>query len=132
LLVGLPALRIRGLFLAVTTLAFAVASQAWLFGQHWLVHIVNGQTSLEIPRPHWLGVSFSGELSYYWLSLGVLVVVGAVVYRLPRTGAGRAMLAVRDNEAATASLSVSPQRTKLIAFVISGMIAALAGYLYGG
>ena len=46
LIVGLPALRIRGLFLAVTTLAFAVASQAWLYGQHWLVHVAGTTTSL--------------------------------------------------------------------------------------
>ncbi|MCU1460055.1 MAG: transporter related [Acidimicrobiales bacterium] len=132
LIVGLPALRIRGLFLAVTTLAFAVAGQTWLFGQHWLVQISGGTTSLEIPRPHWFGINFQRELPYYWLCLGVLVVVGAIVHRLPRTGAGRAMMAVRDNEAATATLSVSPRRIKLVAFVLSGMIAALAGYLYGG
>src|SRR5205807_2009374 len=48
LVIGLPALRIRGLFLAVATLAFAVASQAWLYGQPWLVHVSGGQTSLAL------------------------------------------------------------------------------------
>jgi ABC-type branched-subunit amino acid transport system ATPase component/ABC-type branched-subunit amino acid transport system permease subunit len=128
LVVGLPALRIRGLFLAVTTLAFAVAAQAWLFGQHWLVVA----TSLDLPRPRWLGVDFGHELNYYWLCLAVLVIVAAGVHHLGRTGTGRSMMAVRDNEASAASMGVSPARIKLTAFVIAGMLAALAGYLYGG
>mgnify|MGYP001297516315 CR=1 FL=1 len=128
LVVGLPALRIRGLFLAVTTLAFAVAAQAWLFGQHWLVVA----TSLNLPRPRWVGVDFGHELNYYWLCLAVLVVVATGVHHLGRTGTGRSMMAVRDNEASAAAMGVSPARVKLTAFVIAGMLAALAGYLYGG
>ena len=132
LIVGLPSLRIRGLFLAVTTLAFAVAGQTWLYGQHWLVNVTGGENSLEIPRPHWLGVSFQNDRNYYWLCLVVFVVVAVMVRRLEGTGVGRAMKAVRDNEPSAATLGVSPARTKLIAFVLSGMIAALSGYLYGG
>jgi len=132
LVIGLPALRIRGLFLAVATLAFAVASQAWLYGQPWLVHVSGGQTSLELPRPRLAGFDLGPELHYYWLSLGVLVVLAAVTHRLRVTGVGRSMMAVRDNEASAASMGVSPRRTKLAAFVIAGMMAAFAGYFYGG
>jgi ABC-type branched-subunit amino acid transport system ATPase component/ABC-type branched-subunit amino acid transport system permease subunit len=130
--VGLPALRIRGLFLAVTTLSFALASTTWLLNQHWLVSNAGGSTSLEIPRPVIAGIDFSSELSYYWVCLGALLAVGAAVAHVRRTGLGRSMMAVRDNEPAAATLSVSPRRTKLLAFMLSGMIASFAGYLYGG
>ncbi|MHB8669095.1 MAG: ABC transporter permease subunit [Acidimicrobiales bacterium] len=132
LVIGLPALRIRGLFLAVITLAFAVAAQTWLYGQRWLVHVAGGQTSLEIPRPRILGIDFQSELHYYWLCLGALVVLSAIVHRIRVSGVGRAMMAVRDNEPAAASMGVAPRRVKLGAFVLAGMIAACAGYLYGG
>lgn len=132
LIVGLPALRIRGLFLAVATLSFAVAAQQWLYGQPWLVHVKDGRTSLEIPRPELFGIDFRSERNYAWLCLGVLVVMSLSVHRLRSTGIGRAMMAVRDNEPGAASLGVSPRRVKLTAFVLAGMLASLAGYFYGG
>jgi ABC-type branched-subunit amino acid transport system ATPase component/ABC-type branched-subunit amino acid transport system permease subunit len=127
-LVGLPALRIRGLFLAVATLAFSLATSNWLFAQEWLA----APGANTIPRPVLFGIDLQDTRSYYWLCLAVLVVVGAIVARIRTTGLGRAMIAVRDNEPAAATLSIPPRRAKLAAFVISGAIAALGGYLYGG
>ena len=132
LVIGVPALRVRGLFLAVATLAFAVAAQTWFYGQSWLVKVVGGTTSLEIPRFRALGIDFQSELHYYWLCLLVLVVLTLGVHRLRSTGIGRSMMAVRDNEPAAATLGISPRRVKLIAFVLAGMIAAGAGWFYGG
>ncbi len=132
LVVGLPALRIRGLFLAVATLGFAVAASSWMFNQDWLVRTEGGVTSLRIQRPELLGINFENELHYYWLCLAVLVGVAAAVNRLRRSGIGRAFLAVRDNEPSASTFSLSPRRVKLIAFVISGGIAALGGFFYGG
>jgi ABC-type branched-subunit amino acid transport system ATPase component/ABC-type branched-subunit amino acid transport system permease subunit len=132
LVVGIPALRIRGLFLAVVTLAFAVAAQTWLFGQHWLVSVSGARSSLEIPRPTILGIGFRSELRYDWLCLGVLVVLAAATRRVRSSGLGRSMMAVRDHERQAASLGVSPARTKLVAFALSGAMAAFAGYFYGG
>ncbi len=131
--VGLPALRLRGLFLAVSTLGFALAVSSWLFFQDWLVHkSPETGSSLQIRRPKLLGIDFDQEDRYYWLCLGVLLVVTFMVYRLRRTGPGRAMIAVRDNEASAASLSLAPWKVKLSAFALSGAIASLAGFLYGG
>ena len=131
--VGLPALRLRGLFLAVSTLGFALAVASWLFFQGWLVHMSpETGSSLQLPRPTLFGIDFNEENRYYWLCLGVLLIVILMVYRLRRTGPGRAMLAVRDNEASAASLSLVPWRVKLTAFALSGAIASLAGFLYGG
>jgi ABC-type branched-subunit amino acid transport system ATPase component/ABC-type branched-subunit amino acid transport system permease subunit len=131
LVIGLPALRIRGLFLAVTTLGFAVAANGWLYKQPWLAHVSNGLTSLEIPRSELFGIDLQNERNFYWVCLGVFVVCAFAVAHLRKTGIGRAMAAVRDNEPSAATLSVSPRRVKLLAFVLAGMLASLAGYFYG-
>src|SRR5207248_2226358 len=132
LVIGIPALRIRGLFLAVATLAFAVGAHAWLFHQSWLEHVSATSSSLTISRTDVLGIDLRSELHYYWVCLGVLLVLGYFVTRLRASGLGRAMMAIRDNEAAAAAMGISPARTKLTAFVISGAMAAFAGYFYGG
>ena len=133
LLIGLPALRIRGLFLAVATLALSVATSSWLFSQEFLVRRNEfGESSLQLPRPVVGDYSFDRELSYYWICLAALVVVAIAVHRLRRSGLGRTMIAVRDNEPSAASLAISPRGVKLRAFAISGAIAAFGGFLYGG
>ena len=132
LLVGLPALRVRGLFLAVTTLAFAVASASWLLRQDFFT----GGTSA--PRPPSKPVLNLGlfevdfgasRKSYYFLCLLSLVVAAAVVARLRRTGIGRCWIAVRDNEEMAAASTVSPTRIKLAAFGVAGGLAAYTGGL---
>ena len=131
-IVGLPALRVRGLFLAVTTLAFAVASATWLFLQDFFT----GGTSF--PRPADKPVLDLGGIhidfgasrrNYYFLCLVSLAVVAAVVARLRRTGIGRSWIAVRDNEEMAAASTVSPTRMKLAAFGVAGGIAAYSGGL---
>ena len=106
---------------------------SWLFYQGWLVHSSpETGSSLQLGRPRPFGIDFDHENRYYWLCLGVFVIVALMVYRLRRTGPGRAMLAVRDNEASAASLSLAPWKIKLTAFALSGAIATFAGLLYGG
>ena len=131
-IVGLPALRVRGLFLAVTTLAFAVAAASWLFNQDFFT----GGTSF--PRPADPPVLDLGPIhidfaasrrNYYFLCLVSLAVVAAVVARLRRTGIGRSWIAVRDNEEMAAASTVSPTRMKLAAFGVAGGIAAYSGGL---
>ena len=131
--IGLPALRMRGLFLSVATLGFALATSSWLLYQSWFVHVdPETGTSMQLPRPQFLGVDFNAERPYYWLCLGVAAVTGWIVYRIRHTSMGRAMIAVRENELSAASLAQSPRRVKLSAFAMSGAIASLAGFLYGG
>ena len=131
-IVGVPALRVRGLFLAVTTLAFAVASATWLFLQDFFT----GGTTF--PRPADKPVLDIGPIhidfeasrkNYYFLCLVSLAVVAAVVARLRRTGIGRSWIAVRDNEEMAAASTVSPARMKLAAFGVAGGIAAYSGGL---
>lgn len=133
LVIGIPALRIRGLFLAVITLAFSVAASGWLLQQDWLNRRgSDGSTSMSIPRPTYFGIKFDSELRYYWMCLAGLVLAAFVVRRLRHSGLGKRMIAVRDNEPSAASVGISPGVTKLTAFMISGMIAAFGGFLYGG
>jgi ABC-type branched-subunit amino acid transport system ATPase component/ABC-type branched-subunit amino acid transport system permease subunit len=127
--VGVPALRVRGLFLAVITLAFAVAASNWLFRQKTFTGSEFGTTTPRIEPPALGGVDFANRRSYYYLCLAVLVAATLLVARLRRTGSGRVMIAVRDNEDLAAASTVSPSRVKVTSFAVSGGIAALAGCL---
>jgi ABC-type branched-subunit amino acid transport system ATPase component/ABC-type branched-subunit amino acid transport system permease subunit len=129
LLIGFPALRVRGLFLAVTTLAFAVAARGYIFTHE--VFLGDGSVVF-LPRGEWLGIDFSSQRAYYYVCLLVLLVTVLVVARLRASGIGRSIIAVRDNEAAAASFTVPPALSKLTAFAVAGGIAALAGALLGG
>ncbi|MET0902079.1 MAG: ATP-binding cassette domain-containing protein [Acidimicrobiales bacterium] len=124
LLVGAPALRMRGLFLAVTTLALAVAAP-WLLARP--IFLDEDQLSPLLRRPTIGGVSLESQRAYYYFSLGILVLAIVVVARVRRSGLGRSLLAVRDNELAAAAVGISPARTKLFAFGLSGALAGLAG-----
>ncbi len=126
MIIGAPSLQVRGLFLAVTTLAFAVASSEWLFEQR--IFLEAGNTSTFVPRPTWL----DSQRSYYYVCFGVLVVAVLVAARLRRGGIGRSLIAVRDNERSAAAYTVSPARAKFIAFAIAGGMAGLGGALLAG
>jgi ABC-type branched-subunit amino acid transport system ATPase component/ABC-type branched-subunit amino acid transport system permease subunit len=129
IVVGAPALRLKGLFLAITTLAFAIASSSWLFPSETLR---GPSSSLTVPRAHLFGISLAPQRNYYYLCLGVLVVVALAVSHVRSTGFGRSIIAVRDNEDRSASLTVSPAFIKLATFALSAGIAALAGGLLAG
>ena len=119
LLIGLPALRIRGIFLGVTTLAFAVAAHAFIFQLP-----IFGISGL-VTRPTLL----DSELSYYYACLACLLVVMLAIRNLRNSALGRAMVAVRDNDRAAASYGIQTITAKLTAFAVSGFVASLAGYL---
>ena len=131
LIVGAPALRVRGLFLAVTTLAFAVMGTSWLFDRPFLI---GDSTVAGIKRAEWFGgaISLKEQRTYYFLCLLVLCLIALVLSRVRRSGVGRSLIAVRDNEQNAAAFTVSPARMKLMAFGLSGGIAGLAGGLFGG
>ena len=127
-LIGLPALRVRGLFLGVATLAFAVAAGRWLLAQD----VFTGGTSSPRPvtAPSMFGIDFAASRrSLYYLCVAALIVVAWIVARIRVTGIGRTFIAVRDNEEMAAASTVSPARVKLAAFAVAGGIAAFAGGL---
>ena len=128
-LLGIPALRARGMYLAVLTLSFAVAVQNWLLPS--VILNPNQQTLVSAFAPDLFGISLSDPANFYYICLAAFVVVIFVLVGISRTGAGRALRAVRDNENAAASVGIWAAASKLKAFVLSGAIAALAGSLWG-
>ena len=131
--VGLPALRIRGLFVAIVTLAFAVAIEAIWFQNN---SIDGGSGGDPIPDPRIFGVDLgigSGNqfprIGFGLLCLVVLVLVAIGVARLRVSRLGSAMLAVRANERSAAAAGINVVRIKLIGFAIGAFIAGLSGCL---
>jgi ABC-type branched-subunit amino acid transport system permease subunit/ABC-type branched-subunit amino acid transport system ATPase component len=129
IVIGVPALRARGLFLAVITLAFAVMCSNWLFRQPTFTGSRFGTTTPRIEPPQLGRIDFANRRALYYLCYAVLVLTTIVVARLRRTGVGRSMIAVRDNEDMAAASTVAPGRIKVTSFAVSGGIAALAGCL---
>ncbi|MHB8717264.1 MAG: branched-chain amino acid ABC transporter ATP-binding protein/permease [Candidatus Dormibacteria bacterium] len=131
-LIGLVALRVRGLFLAVATLIFAFVCDNYLFSQPWLVPTQSG-TSVPpeiVGRPGtvpFFDLSNSRTLYYAALAVAVFVLFAVANVRDSRTG--RAFAAVRGSEVAAASLGIPVTRFKLLAFATAGGLAGLGGAL---
>lgn len=123
-LVGLPALRIPGLYLAVATFAFAVAVRDVLFDPHFFGWLLPTE---QIRRPTLFVVDFEDDTSMYFFCVAVLALAVVVVLNLRRTRFGRVLIAVRENEANAQSAGIAVTRTKLTAFAVAGMLAGLAG-----
>ena len=136
IVVGLPALRMPGLFLAVTTLAFAIFMQeAVLATPCWTVPGIHKTLCTGLPnpastligRPTLLGLSLQSQRSFAWFSLGVLVLSILAVRVWRDKGVARRLVAVRDNELGAAAMGIPVLRTKLLAFGLSGFMAGYAG-----
>jgi ABC-type branched-subunit amino acid transport system ATPase component/ABC-type branched-subunit amino acid transport system permease subunit/MFS family permease len=122
-IVGLPALKLRGLHLAISTLAFALATSAILLNPQYL----GKRLPTTLARPSLLGMDLDDERTFYYFTLVVLLgVIGAVV-GLRKSRIGRVLIGARDNEQAIQSFGVNLVRARLTAFAISGFFAALAG-----
>ena len=126
-LIGVGALRVRGLYLAVVTFAFGLAAQQYIYQRP----ILHGDftDSVPLPRTDIFGIDMASQRSAYYVTLVVLVVAIILVSRLRRTGIGRGTIAVRDNPDTAAAYTVSNTRTKLRAFALAGGLAAVGGSL---
>ncbi|WP_405867446.1 branched-chain amino acid ABC transporter permease/ATP-binding protein [Streptomyces sp. NBC_01515] len=133
--IGLPALRIRGLPAAVVTVALAVALEAFWFRN---TQLNGGLGGSKVPSPHLFGIDLgigAGDdyprIPFALLCLVVLLLVGLGVAWLRRSRLGAAMLAVRANERSAAAAGIDVARTKIVAFAIGAFIAGLGGALLG-
>lgn len=125
-LVGLPALRLRGLFLAVTTLAFSMATTSVLLNHKYFSWIPDER----VARPKLFGTfDLTSQTSYYYLCLACLAVVALGVNGIRHSRTGRVLLALRENERAAQAFGINIIRAKLTAFALSGFLAAMAGCL---
>jgi branched-chain amino acid transport system permease protein len=136
IIVGLPALRMPGLFLAVTTLGFAIFMQeAVLATPCWTLPGLNktlctglpNPSSTLIGRPNLFGINLQSEQAFAWFSLGVLLLSIFAVRLWRDKGIARRLVAVRDNELGAAAMGIPVLRTKLMAFALSGFMAGYAG-----
>lgn len=126
LLLGGIALRVRGLYLAIVTLAYGLLAQNSLF----LIRgLTGGGAGVVAPRPELFGTASPRVFAY--ICLGVLALIYLFDIRLLRSKAGRAILAIRDDERVAASFGINVTGYKLLAFIISGTYAGLAGALFG-
>lgn len=125
-IVGLPALRIRGLYLAVTTLGFAIVTSSVLLGQNFGGKFLPAR----LQRPVVLGLDTADERIWYYMALAILTGFVVAVIGMRRGRTARALIASRDNERAAQSLGVNLVRARLEAFAVSGFLAAFAGALF--
>jgi branched-chain amino acid transport system permease protein len=135
-IIGLPALRIRGIYLAVTTLGFALFMQVTVLPTPcWKAPIIGTNVCTGLPdpystlldRPTLFGMHLTNERDFALFSLGVLLVALFVVRTWRDRGIARRLVAVRDNEIAAAAMGIPVVRTKLLAFALSGFMAGVAG-----
>ncbi|MGK0258300.1 MAG: branched-chain amino acid transport system permease protein [Candidatus Azotimanducaceae bacterium] len=126
-LVGIPALRMTGIYLAVATLAFAVIVEQVLV--HW-ESVTGGFRGMAVPKAEFLGMSLSSPAAFYFLCLGLLIGSLILVMNLLRSPSGRAMTAVRDSETSAESMGIHLARTKTLAFALSAGFTGLAGALF--
>ena len=129
LVFGLPSLRLRGFYLAVSTLAAQFFVQWALTKFSWFS---NDNTSgvIDAPPLTLFGLTFVGPIGRYLFALTIVTILTAFVWRLVETETGHNFIAVRDNELAARVIGVPVLRTKLLAFALSSFIIGVAGVLW--
>jgi ABC-type branched-subunit amino acid transport system ATPase component/ABC-type branched-subunit amino acid transport system permease subunit len=125
-LLGLPAVKARGLMFAVTTLAFALVVPDYLLGESWVLG--NGQNP---GRPIIDGHRLTSGHDYYYVAFVTLLVALVFAYNVRRGGLGRRLLAVRDNEDAARAFAISATWTKVQCYALAGGLTGLGGAMYG-
>ena len=128
--VGLPALRVQGFFLAVTTLAFAATTQSFFLNRRYFDWLLPDPSN-PVTRPVFFGrIDASSDQAYYYVCVVALALVVLVARSVRSSRTGRLLMATRDNPRAAQAYGVNVARTRLVAFALSGFMAGLAGGLY--
>ena len=126
LVIGLPALRIKGLMLTVTTLSFALVTPAWLLQQDWMLG-----AGVDPGRPTVFGRTLDTSRSYYVVALVTTVLMVFLARNVRRGGFGRLLVATRDNEDNARAFTVRTSVVKIQGFLLAGFIAGVGGAMYG-
>jgi branched-chain amino acid transport system permease protein len=127
ILIGLPALRLSGLYLAIATMAFAIIVEEILL--RW-VTLTRGSLGMVVNPPSIGPWSFSTEKSYYYLVLILLILGVLAAKNILRSPTGRAIIAIRDSEVAAQAIGISLPRYKTLSFSVSAFYTGIAGSLY--
>lgn len=144
ILLGAPTLRLRGDYLAIVTLGFGEIIRIFLNNLNAPVNITNGPQGVNLIDPvafgdfsfsqthAYLGVSFPGIYSYYYLFLALTLLVIFVSLRLQNSRIGRAWVAIREDEVAAAAMGINTRNIKLLAFAMGASFAGISGGLFAG
>jgi branched-chain amino acid transport system permease protein len=128
LIVGAPSLRLKGLYLAITTLAFSFIINTVILEARTLT---NGARGIAVQRPEIFGLSFDSDAAFTWLCLGFAIATLFATLNIRRSRVGRAFVAIRDNDTAARVMGINLHAYKLLAFVTSAFITGISGALYG-
>lgn len=123
---GLPALRLKGLYLAIATLA-SQQIILWVV-THW-EPVTGGRHALGMPPAELFGFQLAGDFRFYWVILAFAMIATIAASNLFRTGLGRAFIAIRDHDIAADVVGVHLTRYKVLAFAVSSGFVGLAGAL---
>jgi branched-chain amino acid transport system permease protein len=126
-LLGFPALRVKGHFLAFVTLAFNSLTFLVTRNEDWLTGGTYGLSGM--PRPSFFGLSTMGQRPFYYFTLAVFVVAALLMYGIVRSPWGRAFKALRENPVRAESVGIDTRRLTLIAFAIGSAYGGIAGAL---
>lgn len=135
-LIGVPALRLTGPYLAISTLGLALATPQILKKYDGLTHGTQGiNVRPEVPAPpafikDWFGIQLSNDEWIYFLALFIAVIMLLLAINIVRSRIGRAFVAIRDSEIAAQAMGISVPRYKTMAFAISAFYAGIAGGTY--
>ena len=127
LALGIPCLRLEGLYLAMATLSFGVVVVEAILNLDWLTR---GNDGLRVPAPKLATLALTSETARYFLVVSVAVLMVAGAASLVRTRTGRAFLAIRESEIAAQASGIDVARYKTIAFVLSAFYTGVAGGLF--
>jgi branched-chain amino acid transport system permease protein len=127
IVLGFPALRLKGFYLAIATMAFGVAIEKILAAWDY----VGGHTGfVNVPNPDIFGLEVSGDLGKFYIIAVVTVALFIFAANMMKSKTGRALKAIRESEFAARSSGINVSKYKLIAFVMSAVYAGVAGALY--
>ncbi|MBD1877826.1 branched-chain amino acid ABC transporter permease [Coleofasciculus sp. FACHB-T130] len=117
-MVGIPALRLRGIYLAIATIAFVEVLRVLSLN----LDITGGAVGIfGIPQP------FQTPIEYLWIAFPLLIISMVLLYRLERIRAGRAFTAIREDELAAGAMGINPTYYKVLAFTLGAILAGIAG-----
>jgi branched-chain amino acid transport system permease protein len=125
--VGLPALRLKGIYLAIATLAFNVIIEEVI--TRW-EGLTGGNSGLHLKPIELAGYALDGDTSFYYLCLGLTVLSILAVMNLLRSPTGRAFVAIRDSEISASCMGVNLATYKTLSFALSAALTGVAGALY--
>ena len=130
MLFGIPSLRIKGLYLAVATLA-AQFFMDWLFSRvKWFTN-ESSSGAVSVPEIQLFGFSWNSPVQKYFLVLGIVAVFALIARNLVRSNIGRSWMATRDMDVAAEIIGIRPMYAKLSAFAVSSFFVGVAGALWG-